>query len=116
MATALFPQHVIARKRDGAELDRGEIEAFVKGATDGSWADYQLSALLMAIFLRGMTPRETAILTEAMMRSGTIADLSAIRAPKADKPSTGGVVDKVSLHLAPMLAVCGARIAERSAM
>jgi thymidine phosphorylase len=51
-----FPQHVIARKRDGGELDRAEIEAFVRGATDGSWADYQLSALLMAIFLKGMTP------------------------------------------------------------
>src|ERR1035438_10167626 len=110
MATALFPQHVIARKRDGAELDRGEIEAFVKGATDGSWADYQLSALLMAIFLRGMTPRETAILTEAMMRSGTIADLSALRAPKAAKHSTGGVGDKVSLHGAPMVAACGVAV------
>jgi pyrimidine-nucleoside phosphorylase len=110
MATALFPQHVIARKRDGAELDQGEIEAFVKGATDGSWADYQLSALLMAIFLRGMTPKETAMLTEAMMRSGIIADLSTIRAPKADKHSTGGVGDKVSLHLAPMVAACGVAV------
>jgi pyrimidine-nucleoside phosphorylase len=107
MATVLFPQHVIARKRDGAELDRGEIEAFVRGSTDGSWADYQLSALLMAIFLRGMTPKETAILTEAMLKSGIVADLSAIRAPKADKHSTGGVGDKVSLHLAPMVAACG---------
>jgi pyrimidine-nucleoside phosphorylase len=107
MATVLFPQHVIARKRDGAELQRGEIEAFVKGATDGSWADYQLSALLMAIYLKGMTPGETAALTEAMLRSGTEADLSSIRAPKADKHSTGGVGDKVSLHLAPMVAACG---------
>jgi pyrimidine-nucleoside phosphorylase len=107
MATVLFPQHVIARKRDGGELQRGEIEAFVKGATDGSWADYQLSALLMAVYLRGMTPGETAALTEAMLRSGTEADLSAIRAPKADKHSTGGVGDKVSLHLAPMVAACG---------
>jgi pyrimidine-nucleoside phosphorylase len=107
MGAVLFPQHVIARKRDGAELDRGEIEAFVKGATDGSWADYQLSALLMAIFLKGMTPRETAFLTEAMLRSGSVADLSAIKAPKADKHSTGGVGDKVSLHLAPMVAACG---------
>jgi pyrimidine-nucleoside phosphorylase len=107
MATVLFPQHVIARKRDGAELDRGEIEAFVKGSADGSWADYQLSALLMAIFLRGMTPRETGFLTEAMLRSGIVADLSGIRAPKADKHSTGGVGDKVSLHLAPMVASCG---------
>ncbi|HXQ80047.1 MAG TPA: thymidine phosphorylase [Opitutaceae bacterium] len=107
MGTPPFPQQVIARKRDGEELDRGEIEAFVRGAADGSWADYQLSALLMAVFLRGMTPRETAVLTEAMMRSGTVADLSAIRAPKADKHSTGGVGDKVSLHLAPMVAACG---------
>jgi len=107
MGTLLFPQHVIARKRDGAELDRGEIDAFVKGATDGSWADYQLSAFLMATFLRGMTPRETAFLTEAMLGSGIVADLSSIRAPKADKHSTGGVGDKVSLHLAPMVAACG---------
>ena len=110
MATALFPQHVIARKRDGAELDSEEIGAFVRGATDGSWADYQLSALLMAIFLRGMTPRETAMLTEAMMRSGIIADLSTVRLPKADKHSTGGVGDKVSLHLAPMVAACGVAV------
>ncbi len=107
MAAVLFPQHVIARKRDGGELDRAEIEAFVKGATDGSWADYQLSALLMAVFLKGMTPKETALLTEAMLRSGVVADLSAIRLPKADKHSTGGVGDNVSLHLAPMVAACG---------
>jgi pyrimidine-nucleoside phosphorylase len=107
MADLLFPQHVIARKRDGGELRPEEIAAFVRGATDGSWADYQLSALLMAIFLRGMSPRETALLTEAMMRSGAIADLSAIKAPKADKHSTGGVGDKVSIHLAPMVAACG---------
>jgi pyrimidine-nucleoside phosphorylase len=110
MGTALFPQHVIARKRDGAELDRGDIEAFVRGAVDGSWADYQLSALLMAIFLRGMTSRETATLTEAMIRSGTVADLSSVRLPKADKHSTGGVGDKVSLHLAPMVAACGVAV------
>jgi pyrimidine-nucleoside phosphorylase len=107
MANVLFPQHVIARKRDGAQLERGEIEAFVRGATDGSWADYQLSALLMAIYLKGMTPGETAVLTDAMLRSGILADLSSIKAPKADKHSTGGVGDKVSLHLAPMVAACG---------
>ncbi len=110
MANNPFPPHVIAHKRDGLELDRGEIEAFVRGATDGSWADYQLSALLMAIFVRGMTPKETAILTEAMMNSGTIADLSSVRAPKADKHSTGGVGDKVSIHLAPMVASCGVAV------
>jgi pyrimidine-nucleoside phosphorylase len=110
MGTGPFPQHVIARKRDGTELDRGEIEGFVRGATDGSWADYQLSALLMAIYLRGMTPRETAILTEAMMHSGTVADLSSVRMPKADKHSTGGVGDKVSIHLSPMVAACGVAV------
>jgi pyrimidine-nucleoside phosphorylase len=107
MGAVLFPQHVIARKRDGAELGRSEIEAFVRGATDGSWADYQLSAFLMAVYLKGMTPRETADLTEAMLRSGVVVDLSSIKAPKADKHSTGGVGDKVSLHLAPMVAACG---------
>ena len=107
MAAFLFPQHVIARKRDGAELTRAEIDAFVRGATDGSWADYQLSALLMAVFLRGMSAQETAALTDAMMRSGVVADLSAVGMAKADKHSTGGVGDKVSLHLAPMVAACG---------
>jgi pyrimidine-nucleoside phosphorylase len=110
MAAVLFPQHVIARKRDGAELERGEIDAFVRGATDGSWADYQLSALLMAIYLRGMTPRETAALTDAMLKSGVVADLSSLKAPKVDKHSTGGVGDKVSLHLAPMVAACGVMV------
>src|SRR3982751_3778532 len=106
----MFPQHVIARKRDGHELTREEIAAFVRGATDGSWADYQLSAMLMAIFLRGMTPTETAHYTDAMMRSGIVADLSRVKRPKADKHSTGGVGDKVSLHLAPMIAACGVAV------
>jgi pyrimidine-nucleoside phosphorylase len=110
MGTVLFPQHVIARKRDGGELSREEIGFFVKGAVDGSWADYQLSALLMAIFLKGMTARETAMLTEAMLGSGITADLSAVRQRKADKHSTGGVGDKVSLHLAPMVAACGVAV------
>src|SRR3954469_15721136 len=106
----MFPQHVIARKRDGHALTRDEIASFVRGATDGSWADYQLSAMLMAIFLRGMTPEETALYTEAMMRSGFVADLSNVRQPRADKHSTGGVGDKVSLHLAPMVAACGVAV------
>ncbi|HVU22628.1 MAG TPA: thymidine phosphorylase [Opitutus sp.] len=110
MATPYFPQHVIARKRDGFELSREEIAAFVRGATDGSWADYQLAAMLMAVCVRGMTPAETAAYTETMMRSGTIADLSNVRSPKADKHSTGGVGDKVSLHLAPMVAACGVAV------
>jgi pyrimidine-nucleoside phosphorylase len=110
MSPALFPQQIIARKRDGGALTPAEIQSFVRGATDGSWADYQLSALLMAIFLRGMTPEETAGLTSAMMHSGIVADLSGLRRPKADKHSTGGVGDKVSLHLAPMIAACGVAV------
>lgn len=110
MSASLFPQHVIARKRDGEALGREEIAAFVRGAVDGSWADYQLSALLMAIVLRGMTREEVVAYTEAMMRSGAVADLSSVKRPKADKHSTGGVGDKVSLHLAPMVAACGVAV------
>jgi pyrimidine-nucleoside phosphorylase len=106
----LYPQHIIARKRDGHELSGDDILAFVRGATDGSWADYQLSAMLMAIVLRGMTPAETAAYTRAMMHSGRVADLSNVRQPRADKHSTGGVGDKVSLHLAPMVAACGVAV------
>lgn len=91
-------------------MTRDEIRAFVRGATDGSWADYQLSALLMAVFLRGMNAEETAAYTDAMMRSGVIAELSNVKQPKADKHSTGGVGDKVSLHLAPMVAACGVAV------
>lgn len=110
MSQSLFPQHVIASKRDGQALTAAELASFVRGATDGSWADYQLSAMLMAIFLRGMDTAEMAALTEAMMRSGIIAELGSVRAPKVDKHSTGGVGDKVSLHLAPMVAVCGVAV------
>ena len=103
----MFPQHVIARKRDGQELSAAEIAAFVRGATDGSWADYQLSAMLMAIYLNGMTTEEVVAYTDAMMNSGVVADLSAVTGLKVDKHSTGGVGDKVSLPLAAMVAACG---------
>ncbi|MBX3751331.1 MAG: thymidine phosphorylase [Opitutaceae bacterium] len=103
----MFPQHIIARKRDGHALTREEIAAFVRGATDGSWADYQLSALLMAVYLRGMTAEETALYTDAMMRSGTVADLGHVPGIKVDKHSTGGVGDKVSIPLAPLVVACG---------
>lgn len=101
---------LIQRKRDGGELSRAEIDWLIKGFTEGSVADYQMSALCMAIVLRGMTSRETTWLTLAMRDSGSIADLSATRAPKIDKHSTGGVGDKVSLCLAPLVAACGVAV------
>jgi pyrimidine-nucleoside phosphorylase len=110
VSLSLSPSQIIARKRDGHALSADEICAFVRGATDGSWADYQLSALLMAIYLKGMSPEETMNYTDAMMRSGVVADLSSVPRRKADKHSTGGVGDKVSLHLAPMVAACGVAV------
>jgi pyrimidine-nucleoside phosphorylase len=98
---------IIRRKRDGAELTRPEVEAFARAAADGSWPDYQLSALLMAIFLNGMSAFETATLTGAMANSGTRYRWDDIPGPKVDKHSTGGVGDKTSLVVAPLAAACG---------
>jgi len=98
---------LIQRKRDGDELSGEEIDFFVRGYTRGEIPDYQASALAMAVFFRGMSPTETRKLTESMMRSGEVLDLSDLHGPKADKHSTGGVGDKTSLILAPLAAACG---------
>lgn len=98
---------IIQRKRDGHELPHKQIEAFIRAVTHGTWPDYQVSALLMAIFLRGMSQSEAAHLTRAMARSGTVVDLGNLDGPKIDKHSTGGVGDKTSLILAPLAAACG---------
>jgi pyrimidine-nucleoside phosphorylase len=101
------PQEIIANKRDGNALSDGAINEFIDGVTDGKWADYQISALVMAMFLRGLNQREQDSITRAMLNSGTIMDFSDIDAPKADKHSTGGVGDKTSLIIAPVAAACG---------
>jgi pyrimidine-nucleoside phosphorylase len=106
-APQFFPQDIIIRKRDGGALTREEIGFFARGVVNGQFADYQATALLMAIFWRGMTPQETAWLTDAMMRSGDVIDLRDLPGAKVDKHSTGGVGDKVSLILAPLAAACG---------
>jgi pyrimidine-nucleoside phosphorylase len=103
----LRPQDVIRKKRDGLSLSREEIEFFIGGVTRGRIADYQVSALLMAIYLNGMDETEQQILTEAMLNSGNILDFSDIPKPKADKHSTGGVGDKTSIIIAPLVAACG---------
>jgi pyrimidine-nucleoside phosphorylase len=98
---------VIKKKRNGDALTRGEIQFLIDGFLKGEIPDYQMSAFLMAVYFTGMDPEETASLTDVMLRSGSIVDLSSVPGRKVDKHSTGGVGDKVSLILAPMVAACG---------
>lgn len=98
---------LIRKKRDGEELSRGEIFHFVSGAAQGTIPDYQLAAWLMAVVCRGSTRAETAFLTDAMLRSGDMMDFSDLRGAKVDKHSTGGVGDKTSLIVAPIVAAAG---------
>jgi pyrimidine-nucleoside phosphorylase len=98
---------IIAAKRDGNALPEEEIRALLRGFGDGEVADYQMSAFLMAVFFRGLEDQETVALTEAMLHSGSVLDLSSIPGVKVDKHSTGGVGDKVSICLAPLVAACG---------
>jgi pyrimidine-nucleoside phosphorylase len=101
------PQDIIRKKRDGEHLSRAEVDFFIDGVTHEQIADYQVSALLMAIYLNGMNAAEQQSLTESMLNSGSILDFSDIARPKVDKHSTGGVGDKTSLIIAPLVAACG---------
>lgn len=105
---------VIIKKRDGKELSDEEIRFFINGYVNGEITDYQASALAMAIFFKGMNKREIATLTDAMEHSGDVMDLSSIPGIKVDKHSTGGVGDKTSLVLGPMVAACGGVVAKMS--
>lgn len=106
--------NIIKKKRDGGELTRQEIEKFVSGVTDGTIPEYQTSALLMAIYFKGLTKEEAFLLTDAMKRSGDVADLSAIPGIKVDKHSTGGVGDATTMVVAPLCAANGVPVAKMS--
>ena len=104
------PHQIIKRKRDGRYLTEEEIKFLISGYTRGEIPDYQFAAFLMAVYYKGLSLKETSWFTQAMMESGKILDLSQIPYPKIDKHSTGGVGDKVSLVLAPLIACFKIRV------
>lgn len=106
----MLPQWIIEKKRDGASLTGEEIGFFVRGYVSGAIPDYQMAALAMAIAIRGMTFDETCALTKCMLESGVVIDTSSVHQPKIDKHSTGGIGDKISLVLAPLVAACGVAV------
>jgi len=106
----MLPQWIIERKRDGHALTDEELSSFIAGYVQGDIPDYQAAALAMAIYFQGMTPAETTALTRIMMQSGETIDTSSIPAPKIDKHSTGGIGDKISIPLAPLVASCGVAV------
>ena len=110
MNDEFVPQWIVERKRDGAALAEADIREWIARYADGRLPDYQMAALAMAIYFRGMSPEETLALTDAMMRSGDTLSWDDLSRPTADKHSTGGIGDKLSIPLAPLVASCGVAV------
>ena len=110
MNDEFVPQWIVERKRDGAALAEADIREWIARYSDGRLPDYQMAALAMAIYFRGMSPEETLALTDAMMRSGDALSWDSLGRPTADKHSTGGIGDKLSIPLAPLVAACGVAV------
>ncbi len=111
----IHPSELIARKRNGEELPAGELSDLILGYARGEIPDYQLAAFCMAVYFRGMTPAETYALTDAMVRSGRTLDLGAALGRKVvDKHSTGGVGDKTTIAVGPIVAACGVPVGKMS--
>src|SRR5687767_2369304 len=106
----MLPVEIIRAKRDGERVHAADLRGFVAGVTDGSIPDYQVAAMLMAIYFKGLDDGELGAWADAMTRSGDVIDLASIERPKIDKHSTGGVGDKISLPLAPAVAACGVAV------
>lgn len=106
----MVPQWIIEKKRDGGEIPDAELREFVDAYAAGTLPDYQMAAFAMAVFFKGMTFNEVTVMTDAMMRSGDVLDLGGLSRPTVDKHSTGGIGDKISIPLAPLVAASGAAV------